>query len=124
MTRRMIAQAFVALLDRHSWKHAVAALAAIVREQRMERAIDLLINDIAVELLRQGTLYANVTSAHTLSETLKKNITTVLRQKTKASIVHIEWKNDPTLIGGIVANTPQGQLDLSMLGRLNQLNNV
>lgn len=117
---RAIAEKLVAEPTRRS--HWIKVLAAYLVEQRATQDVDLILNDIARELLaRDGHLLANVTSARGLSEALRSELTKTLRDLTGAKHVELDEQVDASLLGGIIARTPDGELDASVRTRLRQL---
>ncbi|HSW66431.1 MAG TPA: F0F1 ATP synthase subunit delta [Bacillota bacterium] len=103
-------------------KHWIKAAAAYLMEQRMVDDIDLFINDVAHELYEQsGHLLVDVTSARRLSDTVKSELKTTLQAATGAKRVELSEHLDPSLLGGLVAKTPDAQLDASVRTKLKQL---
>lgn len=97
-------------------------LAAYIVEHNMVDDADVIINDIAEELYKQtGRLVVEVTSAHALSEDMRRQITEYLQQTTKARTVELHESVDENLIGGLIAKTPSGEIDLSVRSKLRQL---
>lgn len=117
---RVIAEQLLAEPKRQQhWMHV---LAAYLVEQRMTEDVDLILNDIARELLeRDGHLLATVTSARKLSETMRQEVARRLRELTGAKRVELDEHVDASLIGGVKARTPDGELDASVRTRLRQL---
>ncbi|HEY8999200.1 MAG TPA: F0F1 ATP synthase subunit delta [Candidatus Saccharimonadales bacterium] len=117
---RAVAEKLLAEPTRRS--HWIKVLAAYLVEQRADNDVDLILNDIARELLeRDGHLLADVTSARKLSDSLRAELTKTLRELTGAKRVELDEKVDATLLGGVVARTPNGELDASVRTRLRQL---
>lgn len=97
-------------------------LAAFLAENNMLHDADLVMNDIAEELFRlNGQLAVAVTSARNLSDEARANLTDYLRQQTGATSVDIAESVDPSLIGGLIAQTPSSELDISVRNKLRQL---
>jgi F0F1-type ATP synthase delta subunit len=125
VSRKKVAQAAVAMLDTHAPAEVVAALAQEVIERRWAADVDLLLKDMAVELLKQKRhAVVTLTSARALPEGLLTQIKQLLQERLQATTVTLDTIVDSTLAGGIVATTPKGVLDASVTGRLNQLNQL
>jgi F-type H+-transporting ATPase subunit delta len=123
-SRRVIARTVASKLLHEPSKRAywVQATAAYVLEQRMADDVELLINDIARELFEQsGHLHTDVTSARTLSESVRTELVRTLREATGATRVELTEHVDASLIGGLIARTPDAQLDASVRTKLKQL---
>lgn len=124
LSRRVIARAFVAKLVAEPQRHAhwVKVLAAYLVEQRQINMVDLLLADISREYFAEtGVLLANVTSARPLSDAVRKAVEQALHEATDAKKVVITTRTDPALIGGVVAQTPDAVLDISVRSQLKQL---
>lgn len=124
LSRRVIARTIAAKLlaeptRRSHWLQVAAAYAV---ENNMEHEVDLLVNDIAHEIFVQsGELYVSVTSARPLTDAIRAELTRTLQEATKATRVQFSEEIDPSLLGGVVATTPDARLDLSVRTRLKQL---
>ncbi|HSX08247.1 MAG TPA: F0F1 ATP synthase subunit delta [Candidatus Saccharimonadales bacterium] len=106
-------------------KHWLQATAAYLLEHKMVDDADLLINDIARELFAQdGRLMVHVASARPLSESIRAELKTFLRETTNAKHVELAESLDKDLLGGLVARTPDAELDLSVRRRLRQLASI
>ncbi|HUS26637.1 MAG TPA: F0F1 ATP synthase subunit delta [Nevskiaceae bacterium] len=124
LSRRVVARAVAAKLVAEPAKraHWIKVLAAYLVEQNKVEDIDLLVNDIAHELYDQtGHLLVDVTSARPLTEAIRDELKRTLRQATSAVRVELSEHVDRDLLGGLVARTPDGQLDVSVRSQLRQL---
>jgi F-type H+-transporting ATPase subunit delta len=124
VSRRVIARTVAAklLADPAHQSHWLQATAAYLLEQNMAEDVDLVINDIARELFEQGGhLLVDVTSAHKLSDAVRTDLTSMLKAATGAKHVELAESLDDALIGGLVARTPDAQLDASVRTKLKQL---
>lgn len=120
---RTIAVKLLAEPTRH--KHWLKVTAAYLMEHGMAEDLDLVVNDIAHELHKQsGHLLVDVTSARKLSDAVRADLTRTLKQATGASKVELSEHLDPSLLGGLIARTPDQQLDASVRTKLNQLRTV
>lgn len=120
---RVIAERLIA--EPKNTKHWMQATAAYLVEHGLVEDADLLMNDVARELFAQdGRLMVHVASARPLSETIRAELKTHLREATNAAHVEMSESVDPTLLGGLVAKTPDAELDLSVRRRLRQLASI
>lgn len=123
-SRRVIARTVAAklLAEPKARKHWITALAAYLVENNRTDEVDLVVNDIAHELFEQkGQLLVDVTSARPLSEQVKSELTRVLKDATAAKEVSLTESIDPSLLGGLIARTPDAQLDASVRTKLRML---
>jgi F-type H+-transporting ATPase subunit delta len=117
---RTIATKLLAEPERRS--HWLKVTAAYLMDHGMDEDVDLIINDIAHELYEQaGHLIVDVTSARTLSDSTREELTRMLQEATKASTIELSEKTDPNLLGGLIAKTPDAVLDASVRTKLKQL---
>jgi F0F1-type ATP synthase delta subunit len=124
VSRRAIAEAITAKLLNEPAKqqHWMQVLAAYLVAHDMVNDADMLINDIAHELLAQsGQLVVEVTSAETLGAAVRKELVTYLQRETDAKDVQVHESTDPELIGGLIARTADAELDISLRSQLRQL---
>lgn len=123
-SRRVIARAIAAklLAEPKQRKHWVEVLAAYLVETNRVDEIDLIVNDIAHEIFEQkGELIVDVVSARPLTDQVRAELTRVLKQATNAHNVEYSESVDPSLLGGLIARTPDAQLDASVRTKLKQL---
>lgn len=105
--------------------HWVRALAAYLVDSNRAAEAELVMNDIAHELLEQnGTLLVDVTSARPLTDVVRKELTAYMQEATGAREVQFAEHVEPQLIGGFIARTPGQQLDTSVHSQLRQLTNI
>lgn len=124
LSRRVIARAVATklLAEPKRRNHWLKVTAAYLVEQNMAEDIDLVVNDIAHELYAQsGQLLADVATARPLTDTLREELKHTLRAATNAKHVALSEHIDHTLLGGVVARTPDGILDASVRTQLKQL---
>lgn len=124
VSRRVIARTVAAklLAEPARRAHWLQVTAAYLIEHGMAEDTDLVVNDIAHELYEQaGHLLVGVTSARALSDSLRRDLTHTLRQATGATSVELAERVDPALLGGLIARTPDAQLDASVRTKLKQL---
>ncbi|HSX29017.1 MAG TPA: F0F1 ATP synthase subunit delta [Candidatus Saccharimonadales bacterium] len=124
VSRRVLARTVAAklLAEPDKKAHWLQALAAYVVEHNMAEDTDLLVNDIAHELYDQGgLLLVSVTSARDLSDGIREDLTRTLQAATGADTVELSEHVNPDLLGGLIAKTPDAQLDASVRTKLKQL---
>ena len=124
VSRRAIASVVAGkLLDEPAKRdHWLKTLAAFLVENNMADQADMISNDIAHEIfVRSGELLVEVTSARPLNDTVRSELSAYLQQQTNASKVVLSEKTDVSLIGGLVARTPDQELDTSVRSQLKQL---
>jgi F0F1-type ATP synthase delta subunit len=103
-------------------KHWIKVTAAYLMEQHMVDDVDLFINDIAHELFQQsGHLLVDVTSARKLTDSIREDLKSTLKATTGAKRVELSEHQDPSLLGGLIARTPDATLDASVRTKLKQL---
>ncbi len=122
VSRTQLAKAFVGLVNQSNLNKLIQELARELVVSRRSSEVDLLVRDINRELLRQkGHLEAKVITAHSLSAELKRRVETSLARQTGAKTVHTVAYEQPGLIGGLMAETPDELIDLSLKSKLEQL---
>lgn len=126
-SRRIIVRATVEQLLAHPSRqaHIMKELAAYLLEQKMVDDVDLVINDLTRELAaRSGTMLVTVTSAHSLNDVVRKELTQSLQKATGATDVVLSETVDTDLLGGLIARTPDAELDLSVRTKLKRLSAI
>jgi F-type H+-transporting ATPase subunit delta len=126
-SRRIIARTIAAKLlsEPARQDYWIKVLAAYVVDQRREQEVDLIMNDLAHELFVQnGQLAVSVTSARPLSEAVRTTLKSLLAERTNAKTVELTEQVDPALLGGLIAQTPDAVMDVSVRSQLNQLENI
>jgi F-type H+-transporting ATPase subunit delta len=124
VSRRVVARTLAARLLAEPAKrsHWLKAAAAYLIEQRMVDDLDLFVNDLAHELREQsGHLYVDVTSARKLTDSVREQLKRTLQEATDATRVELSEHIDPSLLGGLIARTPDAELDASVRTKLKQL---
>lgn len=117
---RTIASKLVAEPKRHTYWMQV--LAAYLVEQNRVHDAELIVNDIMHELHKQdGQLLAHVSSARPLTNQVRESLMKVLAEQTGARHVSLVEETDTSLIGGLIARTPDAALDASVRTKLNRL---
>jgi F-type H+-transporting ATPase subunit delta len=103
-------------------KQIMESAAAYLMEHNRLGEADLLINDIAHELqVQKGLLSVEVTSALALSKEARDNLIKFMKNETNATTVNVHETVDKDLVGGMVARTPDAELDVSVRSKLRKL---
>jgi len=123
-SRRVLARTIAAKLatEPSRQEHWMQVLAAYLIEQKRTGEADLLVTDIERELhVQAGILSVRVTSARPLSDVLRTALTKLLTAETQAKRVVLAEEIDSGLIGGLVARTPDAELDASVRTTLQRI---
>ena len=105
--------------------HWLKVLAAYMLENGLSDRTDAVINDVAREIFAlNGALLVRVTSARPLTAQLRKELETFLIDKTGAKQLYLEEAVDPLVLGGVIARTPDAELDLTIRSKLKQLASI
>ena len=120
---RFVAQA-LADSTAKSREKLVSELAAYVVEHKLQGQLELIVADIAANLSRLGHIEASVTTAHPLTDTLRAELTVYVRRIEGAKSVVLQESVDPSLIGGVIVETPNQRLDSSLATKLKRLRNA
>ena len=126
-SRRIIVRATAAQLLAHPSRqaHIMKELAAYLLEQKMVDDVDLVINDLIRELASvSGAMLVSVESARPLSDAVRKELTQSLQEATGATDVVLSETIDTDLLGGLIARTPDAELDLSVRTKLKRLSAI
>lgn len=123
VSRRVLAR-FVAEQLVAGNKDVVAQLAAYVVEHKLQSQLELIIADIAANLSTLGHVDATVTVARPLDDQLRADIVAYVQRIEDAKSVSLEEVVDPSLIGGVVIQTPNQRFDSSLATKLKRLRNA
>ncbi len=122
VSRTKLARGFVAMLGKYPAKQLVPALAGEVVRTGLSGQVDLLLHDINTELLRaQGQVEAEVVSAHDLTDTIREQLMDAIKDETGASQVTLNHRLEPSVIGGVVARTPELEFNITIEDKLRRL---
>lgn len=122
VSRQQLAKTVVGLAEKRGWKSVAPALAQHLIDSKRTGEMELLIEDIKTAQLEQtGRLETKVTSARPLSSANAEDIETIMKDLTGATEVVINQHTDETLLGGMIARTPDAELDLSLRTKINNL---
>lgn len=92
-------------------------VAAYMIETKTVRQAGLMARDIEDALATRGTVVATVTTARPLADELRQHIVAMIGAKQ----VHMRELVDPSLIGGVMLETPNHRLDATVRQKLNVL---
>lgn len=123
-SRRVIARTIAAkvLAEPSRFEHWMKVLAAYLLEKKQADLAELIANDIAREIFAQnGELLVDVTSSHELADNVRQDLKKALADNTGAKSVVLNEQIDRGLIGGLIAQTPDAILDISVRSQLKQL---
>jgi F0F1-type ATP synthase delta subunit len=122
LTRRQVARyAAQELVSGAEISKLVSQLAEWLQETKSLRSSGLLIEDIKYFLAHEhDTLYAEVTTAHDISQKLLDDVTTLLSREGYATVV-VDQAKDESLLGGLIVRTSDKELDASVARGIKQL---
>jgi len=87
------------------------------------KEVDMVIREVESKLDQKGHTVARVRSARELGGDQQKKIVAMLKQQDQViKSVEIINEVDPSLVGGVVVRTPRTEVDVSIRGRLNRMN--
>ena len=99
-----------------STSNLATRISAFLLEERRSRDMPVVLRAIDEELSRRGASQVMITSAHAVSETIKKQLAELLEVKNPVFSEII----DPSVIGGVKARSGESEIDLTVRGRLNR----
>ncbi len=121
-SRSQLAKTFVLLLGERKQSELIKGLAYELVTSHRAGELELLVRDINRELLAQKNhLELSVTVAHKLGPAARKAVETEMKSRTGARTVHMTIQEDALLLGGLVAETSDERLDLSLRHKLDLL---
>lgn len=123
-SRRVLARTVAAklLAEPDNRSHWINVTAAYIMDHGMDEDVDLILNDIAHELYKQGGhLVVSVTSARQLTDSTREELKRMLTEQTQAFSVELSEHTDAELLGGLIARTPDAVIDASVRTKLKQL---
>lgn len=127
VSRRTIARTVVSRLIAEPQKQAywIQSLGAYLVEHNLTKQADLILKDIVSELyIQAGELSVDVVSARPLTDQIRMQLTQYLTDRTSAQSVQMQESVDPNLLGGLIASTPDFEIDMSVRKQLNQLSAI
>ena len=123
--RKLAATIAEQLIESSDQSSVMKQLAAYVIENNLEAEVDRIITDVNRYLAAKGHVLARVTTARSLDAATKNLISHHIKQLSdnKTEVI-IDEQVDPSIIGGVIIQTPDKQLDLSVASQLKQLRNA
>ncbi len=122
VTRSQLAKAYVSLLDKYPASRLNLVLAHYVVKNKMTNNVELLLNDINLELLRQrGRIDVDVVAVNELNDSIRHDLIKLIKTQTGAKQVHLHTEIDKKIIGGLIAQTPSHEFDFSLATKLQEL---
>ena len=95
----------------------VAQLAAHIVTEKRQREVELLVRDIEAAMASRGTVVATVTTVQKLTDDIKRAVTEMIG----GDKVVLRERQDVSVIGGIVIDTPDRRFDGTVRRKLNEL---
>lgn len=118
LSRRKIAEfAADGLLKGAAKTKVLQQVAAYLVETRRTRELELLVRDIEAALALRGVVVADITSAHPVSDLLKKEIASLV----KADTLQLRESIDPSVLGGVRIDLPSKRFDSTIQRQLTSL---
>ena len=102
--------------------YSLSFLQLIVKNKRENHLKSICKNFIEIYRKHKGIKTAVLTTAFELTKTHQTNIKKII-EKTFNSIIELNTKVDEALIGGMIIQVDDKQLDLSVVGQIQQLRN-
>lgn len=103
-------------------KNVMHQLGAYLIDTRRKKEQPLIIRDIEIALLNEGSVLVQATAARELSAEAIGAIESFIRNEYGADVkVIIEQHIDPTVIGGVKLETPNKQIDATIRTKLEKL---
>jgi len=120
--RSQLAKAFVGLIGKYPTPRLVVVLARLVINNKLTGQVDLLVSDINQEISkRYGQLEAKVRTVHPLNDEVKQQLQQLIKSQTGSREVKLDIEEDKSLIGGLIASTPELEIDLSIKSKLRSI---
>ncbi len=116
--RRLAVFAANAIID-GTRPNIIQELAALLIEERREREATLLAREIEDDLSTRGIVVATVTSAHSLSDSLRHEIAALVSRPT--DIVKLREVIDASVVGGVRIETASQELDATVTKKIHDL---
>lgn len=125
LSRRVLARHIATQLQAGKDRKAVVRdLAAYVVEHRLHSQLELILGDVAANLADLGHIEATVTTARPLTAELKQELTNYIKHIEGVSDITLNESVDPSLLGGVIVETPRKRFDASIATKLKRLRNA
>lgn len=116
-SRMQVAQHLADTLEQ-SRPAAVQQAAAWLANAGRSRQARYLARDVASILARRGYVLVRITTARPLSGDARSKLELMVRELTKAKQLELDFRVEPTLVGGAIIATPDAEMDLSVRTKL------
>lgn len=120
ISRHKLAKATAAAIADGDTK-GVQRLAAYLVDERRTGEAELVVRDIEKALTDRGIVVADVTSARKLSSEAAQSITSFIKSKTSAEVVHLREHIDESVIAGVRLSYGDKLLDATVTAKLERL---
>lgn len=122
LSRRVLARHIATELQSgKNRKDVVESLAAYVIEHRLHSQLELILSDVAANLARLGHIEATVTTARPLSDELRAEVLDYVSRVEGSKDITLNETVDPSLLGGVIVETPGKRFDASIATKLKRL---
>lgn len=120
-TNAMIAKAVLAQLrEGRSVQDVVAETSAFLVSERRSKDVDAIVREVEARLLKEeGQLELDITSARPISVDLKEALVRQFAANNKN--VHVNEVIDPSVVGGVLVESGEKRLDLTVRRQLQRL---
>ena len=122
LSRRVLARHIATELQSgKNRKDVIVALAAYVVEHRLQGQLELILADVAANLAKLGHIEATVTTARPLTDELRNEVLENVRSVEGSEDITLNESVDPSLLGGVIVETPGKRFDASVATKLKRL---
>lgn len=119
-TNKAIAAAVLSTLRSGIPAQKVAtSLAALLVEERRTKDAEAIMREVSRQLTAEGSLELTITTAHGLSESLQNEITALFKDRAKQ--ITVNEQQDPSVLGGVLVESNEERLDLTVRRQLQRL---
>lgn len=119
-TNKAIATAVLSALRSGTSAQKVAtSLAALLVEERRTKDAEAIMREVGRQLTAEGSLELTITTAHGLSESLQSEITALFKDRAKQ--ITVNEQQDPSVLGGVLVESNEERLDLTVRRQLQRL---
>ncbi len=125
LTRKQLAKLMAEVQEAqpHEREKVLEMVAAYLIENRRTNEVDLLVKDVALELQqRKKVLNIEVESARPLTNEVKADLEKLFKDETACNVVYIHETVNENVVGGLIATTPELELDASVKAKLSAVN--
>lgn len=121
-SRKQLAVATLALLDKHSLKEILPILAETIIQEKRTNEVEVITREIGnQQLQKHGQLTGTLETVFPLTEKLNAEIEHILKNLTTAKSIHLKHIINKHLVGGFRVETPTIEIDASLARPLHQL---